>query len=346
MTISKLGAARFRRSNWQSSIRHGVTQLFITLSIYFLALTIAITLTQSTDHWSSVFWLFLAWGLVGLSIVRLFIIQHDCAHYSLFPEQRLNRMVGTVLGILSLTPHAYWRRAHIAHHRTSGNLDSRGVGDIHTMTVAEYQKLSAKKRLFYRLYRNPWVIFLIGPIWQFGIYFRWPLIASVGSRERLSIHFTNFALATALLVVLQFEVGIKLVIGYLVAMQVAGGIGLVLFYVQHQFESAYWRSRPEWFRQDAALLGSSHLVLPSWLEWLVARINLHHVHHLVPWVPNYQLRQFMVHHSLDQTSVQLLPREVPSCFRLHLYSEDLQKMVSFKMVRSLRESSEKSKEES
>ncbi|MDQ7732584.1 fatty acid desaturase [Halomonas sp. SpR1] len=307
----------------------------MTLVLYLVTLVLAIALTLSTDHWLSVVWALGAWMLVGISIVRLFIIQHDCAHCSLFPGRRLNRVIGTLLGVLCLTPHAYWRRTHLAHHRTSGNLDSRGMGDIHTMTVAEYQALSVKHKLFYRLYRNPWVIILLGPIWQFVIHFRLPWIAPAGSRERASIYLTNTFLVTLLLAAFQFESGIKFVIGYLVAMQVAGSIGLVLFYVQHQFESAYWRPRSEWSRKEAALCGSSHLVLPRCLEWLVAGINLHHVHHLVPWVPNYRLRQFMLHHCLDQTSIRLLPCEIPSCFRLHLYSETSQQMVPLKATHDI-----------
>lgn len=329
---ARFQVSSFRKSRWTPSIARGVLSLAVTLSLYFLTLASAVALTLPVGSELSVLWVLLSWVLVGVSIVRIFIVQHDCAHCSLFPGRRLNQVTGALLGVLCLTPHTYWRRTHLAHHRTSGNLDARGTGDIHTKTVAEYQALSIRYKLLYRVYRNPWVIILMGPLWQFVIHFRLPWIAPAGSRERASIYLIDALLLTILFAAFQFESGFRFVIGYLVAMQVAGSVGLVLFYIQHQFESTYWRPRSEWSRQDAALCGSSHLVLPRCLEWLVAGINLHHVHHLVPWVPNYRLREFMLHHQLDKTPVRIQPYEIPSCFRLYLYSDTSRKMVPLKAI--------------
>ena len=83
---------------------------------------------------------------------------HDCAHGSLLPSRRANQVLGTILGLLVLSPFTRWRHDHAVHHATAGDLDRRGVGDIVTLTVAEYQARSWRGRLGYRVTRNPLVM--------------------------------------------------------------------------------------------------------------------------------------------------------------------------------------------
>ena len=74
------------------------------------------------------------------------------------------------------------------------------------------------------------------------------------------------------------------------ALLAVGSVGIWLFYVQHQFEDAYWEPNDAWSFDDAALKGSSYLRLPRVLQFLTGNIGLHHVHHLNARIPNYNLQ--------------------------------------------------------
>src|SRR5690606_26031119 len=224
----------------------------------------------------------------GLCLVRVFILQHDCAHRALFSRPRLNDRVGTLLGILTHAPHAYWRAMHLIHHATSGDLDRRGYGDIKTLTAREYLERSAPGRLKYRAFRHPLVLLGLGPIFQFLIRFRLPSqIGAERRAERRSIALTNLGIVAIHLGFLAFGDWTRWMLLQLLVVQVSAGVGIWLFYVQHQVEQPYWRRREQWSYRQAALEGSSHLLLPRPVEWLFGAINLHHVHHLDPQVPNY-----------------------------------------------------------
>jgi omega-6 fatty acid desaturase (delta-12 desaturase) len=223
-------------------------------------------------------------------LVRTFIVFHDCAHGSFTASQRVNTWLGRVCGLLVFTPFAAWRHDHAVHHATSGDLDRRGVGDVPTFTVDEYRQMSPLKRTGYRLFRNPAVMFGLGPIWAMIIG---PRRAPKDARPRLrhSVWLTNLALAVMV-------GGLCVAFGwqtYLLAqgpaLLLAGSAGVWLFYVQHQFEDAYWVSGEEWSYADAALRGSSHLRLPKVLQFFTGNIGLHHVHHLSARVPNYNLQR-------------------------------------------------------
>jgi omega-6 fatty acid desaturase (delta-12 desaturase) len=223
-------------------------------------------------------------------LVRTFIVFHDCAHGSFLPSKRANAWLGIGVGLLVFESFLNWRHSHAVHHATAGDLDRRGVGDVLTLTVAEYHGSSWRRRLGYRLFRNPVVMFGLGPIYGMVLH---PRLVPRSARPRIrrSVIATNLALA-ALVGTLCLLVGWReylLVQGPILLL--AGAAGVWLFYVQHQFEDTYWQNAGDWSYADAALRGSSHLRLPKILQFFTGNIGLHQVHHLNPRVPNYNLQR-------------------------------------------------------
>jgi acyl-lipid omega-6 desaturase (Delta-12 desaturase) len=222
-------------------------------------------------------------------LVRVFVVFHDCAHGSLLPSRRANNAVGTVLGLLVLSPFRRWRHDHAVHHATSGDLDKRGVGDILTLTVSEYRARSRRGRVTYRLIRNPLVMFGFGPVLAMIVG---PRIVSRGARPRMrnSVLATDAALVVVVGVVCWLIGWRDFLIIWAPGALMAGAVGIWLFYVQHQFEDAYWQTGSGWSYADAALRGSSYLKLPRLLQFFTGNIGLHHVHHLNARIPNYHLQ--------------------------------------------------------
>ncbi|MCP3166959.1 fatty acid desaturase [Myxococcus qinghaiensis] len=268
--------------------------------------------------------------LAGITLVRVFILQHDCAHRSLFARPSVNDRVGMALGLLTLAPHAYWRAMHLVHHSTSGDLERRGTGDIVTMTAEEYRALKPAERLRYRLYRHPAVLLGVGPLFQFLLRFRMPgIVAKERRPERRSIAVTNGVLLVMHLALLAFGDWPRFIVVHLVVTQVAAGLGIWLFFVQHQVEEPYWVPHARWTLKDSALKGSSYLMLPRALEWTFGAINLHHVHHLKPRVPSYLLRDYMERHDLSGHGIRLGTLESFKAFQLKVYDESLGRMTGF-----------------
>ena len=265
-------------------------------------------------------------------LVRSFIVFHDCSHGSFLASRRANLWLGRSIGLLLYSPFHRWRHDHAVHHATAGNLERRGTGDLHTLTVAEYHALARRGRLGYRLLRNPLIMFGLGPIVAMVIG---PRIVAKGARPRMrrSVLATDAALA-ALVALLVWLIGWRdyLLVLVLPAL-LAGSLGIWLFYVQHQFEDAYWNDAENWSFTDAALRGSSYLKLPALLRFCTGNIGYHHVHHLNTLIPNYNLRG-----AHEQTPAL---HEVPTlslidgvrATRLKLYDERGQRLVSFREAR-------------
>jgi len=311
--------------------RRAIIQLLNT-GVPFLALMAAMTWGLEHGIWLA---LLLAVPAAGL-LTRLFVIQHDCGHGSFFRPRWANDMVGRALGVLTLTPYLYWSRAHAVHHATSGDLGRRGVGDISTLTVREYLARSWWQRLAYRAYRHPLVLFGVGPAYQFLLRHRIPTGHPLREwRIWLSIIGTNLALGAIIALALGFGVG-SFLLAYLPVMVAAASFGVWLFYVQHQFEDAYWEEHKRWDFHTAALEGCSFYDLPGFLRWITAHIGLHHIHHLASRIPNYRLREcFEQNPSLQQAKRLTLWRSL-SCARLTLWDEDSRKLVPFGALRRLR----------
>jgi len=228
--------------------------------------------------------------LSGALLVRIFIIFHDCTHGSYFSSRRANAFVGFIAGTLTFSPYKHWRWEHAIHHGSAGNLDRRGTGDVWTMTVQEYMSASRSRRLHYRLVRNPIILFVIAPWFVFVIKQRFAS-ANAQRPHRRSVWWMNVTLLfTTILLSWIFGVVSYLVIQS-IAMAVAGAAGLWLFYVQHQFKGVYWERNDKWDYTAAALRGSSYYKLPKALQWISGNIGFHHIHHLSPRIPNYNLQK-------------------------------------------------------
>jgi omega-6 fatty acid desaturase (delta-12 desaturase) len=268
-------------------------------------------------------------------LVRTFILFHDCTHVSLFASRRANRYVGRFLGMFVLSPFERWRHDHAVHHATSGDLARRGVGDIVTLTVTEYRARGRAGRLGYRLLRNPVVMFGLGPVVAMVVG---PRIATRSQRPRM--RHSVWALDVVLVAVLGglvWAIGWKdLLLVWALPAMLAGSIGIWLFYVQHQFEDAYWEPSGDWSFADAALRGSSYLRLPKVLQFFTGNIGLHHVHHLNARIPNYRLQQAHDENPLFHGVPTLSLREALASANLKLWDEESGKLVSFGQARQLR----------
>ena len=263
-------------------------------------------------------------------LVRLFLIQHDCGHGSFLPNKDANDWLGRAIGVLTFTPYDHWRRSHAIHHATAGNLERRGIGDIDTLTVAEYSARSKLGRLRYRLYRHPLVMFGLGPLYTFLIENRLPFgFMRKGWMPWLSTMSTNVGIALASTLMIWLIGAGPFLLVHLPVMALAATFGVWLFYVQHQFDGTHWAEAESWNAEEAALLGSSHYDLPQPLRWLTANIGVHHVHHLSSRIPFYRLQKVLRDHpELKGVSRLTLWRSF-SCLRLALWDEAQQKMVSF-----------------
>lgn len=273
--------------------------------------------------------------LAGAFLMRIFIIFHDCGHGSYFQSRRANDFVGFIAGILTFTPYYQWRGDHAIHHSSAGHLDKRGTGDIWTMTVQEYLESSRWKRFAYQLARNPIVLFVLAPLFMFVIEQRIPY-PKADPRERQSVWWTNLAIL-CMAIALSWIFGIvAYLLIQLTVTAVAGGAGIWMFYVQHQFEDVYWERGDNWEYTAAALQGSSYYKLPRILQWFSGNIGFHHIHHLSARIPNYNLQKC---HEADPLFQQVKPLTLSSSLNsmtLRLWDEKARRLVGYRRMRELR----------
>ena len=263
-------------------------------------------------------------------LVRLFIIQHDCGHGAFFRSPRAADIVGSIIGVLTLTPYHYWKKTHAMHHATSGNLEHRGFGDIDTLTVDEYLARSRWERFKYRVYRHPAVLFGVGAVLHFFVRHRLPtIVPRTWTRERRSILWTNVGLAGFVLLMGTLVGFREFLLVQLPVALLSCSIGVWLFYVQHQFEPTYWEHDERWAYHAAALEGSSYYRLPKLLQWATGNIGLHHIHHLNARIPNYRLQQVLETYPELRRVATLTLKESFRCVRLVLWDERARKLVPF-----------------
>lgn len=306
-------------------------------------LEIVITATPLLALWAAAWFLHARgfwWAALLLAIpaslflVRLFMIQHDCGHQAFFGERKANDWVGRIIGVFTLTPYDYWRQTHAIHHATSGNLDRRGLGAIEMLTVEEYRALSPLRRLGYRLYRHPMVMFGLGPAFVFFLMNRLPIgMMRQGWKPWVSVLGNTLALVVATGALIWVFGAAPVLIVNAVTMLLAATIGVWLFYIQHQFEGASWSRNGVWKRDEAALAGSSHYDLPPVLRWFTANIGIHHVHHLSSRIPYYRLSKVLQDFPELRPMSRVGLMESFRCARLALWDEAEGRLVSFRDVR-------------
>jgi acyl-lipid omega-6 desaturase (Delta-12 desaturase) len=319
-TVMKYQRAALRRALWQ----------VLNTLVPYAALWYLMYLSLAVSHWLTAGLALVASGF----LVRAFIIFHDCGHGSFFKSSKANHVLGFVTGILCFTPFYHWRWQHALHHASAGDLDRRGTGDVWTLTVEEYLKASRWKRFAYRLARNPFVLFVLAPLFLFVVTQRIPS-RKAGRRERNSVYLTNLALV-AQAVCMGFLLGFKTYLLLQGGLMLAAGVaGVWLFYVQHQFEGVYWERGQEWDYATAALQGSSFYKLPRILQWFSGNIGFHHIHHLSPRIPNYHLEKCHRAEPLFQAVQPVTLLSSLKCLTFRLWDEQRRCLVSFRALKHL-----------
>ena len=310
-------------------LRKAIWQLLNTLVPYVLVLALMVHTVQSGySYWVTLALAVPAAGFLG----RILIFFHDCAHSSFLASRKANAILGHICGILAFTPFGDWRRAHSIHHATVGDLDRRSVGDIWTLTVDEFLAAPTRTRIQYRLFRNPLILFGLGPIYEFLISHRLSHAGATRS-ERYGVYFNNLA-------ILAVVVAASLTIGFWAYVQIqlpviliCGSMALWMFYTQHQYAGVHWVRHGEWDPIRTAMDGSSYYKLPRWLQWFTGNIGYHHVHHIRPRIPNYNLQRCYDETPAMQTVQPLTIRGSLRSPFLHLWDESQKKMVSFGSLR-------------
>lgn len=311
--VSRYSQTDLWKATWQ------MVSTFVPMAVLFYLMYRSLALPYVVT-------LLLAIPTAGL-LVRTFIIMHDCGHGSFFKSRRANEIVGWITGVMTLTPFAQWRKDHALHHASSGDLDRRGHGDIDTITVKEYLAMPAEKRKSYRFKRNPLVMLLLGPLYLMISQRRLLKNANLNELQRFSVYSTNAAIAAIV-------IGFSLWIGfgnfmavYFPAIYIAASAGIMLFYVQHQFEDTYWNQHRNWDYATAAIHGSSYFRMNPVLQWFTGNIGLHHVHHLGPRIPNYNLQRCHNENPMFHAVTVLTVPDAIRTMRLKLWDEDERRLI-------------------
>lgn len=309
-----------------------VFEIAVTVLPFALLWALAVFAVQQEFYWG----LLLTIPAAGF-LVRLFILQHDCGHGSLFTERWLNNWLGRLIGVFTLTPYDYWKRTHAVHHASAGNLDRRGIGDVDTKTVEEYRALSTWQRFLYRLYRHPVVMFGLGPAWLFVCQYRLPLgLMRAGAQPWVSTITTNLAIVLPIALMIWLVGLVPFLLVQVPITLLAATAGVWLFYVQHQFEDTHWSKDNDWSFQQAALHGSSHYDLPLPLRWITGNIGIHHVHHLAAKIPFYRLPEVIRDYPELKDVSRITLFQSLGCVKLTLWDEESRRLISFREERVAR----------
>lgn len=311
------------------SLNRSIWQIINTLLPYVLLwIVLSYAIEQS-------FWLVLPLSILAAGfLVRLFIIFHDCGHGAFFESKTVSDIFGVIFGILTFTPYHRWHHAHLIHHRTAGNLDKRGIGDIWTMTVEEFKQSSPRQKLYYKIYRNPFILLGIGAPLIFLIVNRFTS-KDFTKRDRISVYITNLGIV-AIAFGMSYLIGFTnyLIIQFLIV-YMASAAGVFLFYVQHQFPDVHWYRDESWDYSTVAIQGASYLKLPKVLQWFSGNIGFHHIHHLSSKIPNYNLEKCLNENEPFQKVKAVTLKSAILSLKLRLWDENQQQLVTYKQAEVL-----------
>lgn len=305
------------------SIRRSIWQMINTFVPYVL-IWVLMVYSLEVSYWLTALLIILAAGF----LVRLFIIFHDCGHGSFFKSQKANKIVGMIFGILAFTPYYKWHNQHLKHHATVGNLDKRGVGDVWTMTKEEYESADKKTKFEYRMYRNPLIMFGLGPLYVFLISNRFTK-RWMTKQEKYNIYVTNLALLLMFAVAGHFIGYLTYVILQVLVMEIAAVAGFWLFYLQHQYEDVTWVRSKDWNYRTIALEGSSFVKFPKILQWFSGNIGFHHIHHVNSGIPNYNLEKCYRENDIFREVKPVNFIASIKTLKLRLWDEKSQKLIPF-----------------
>ena len=318
-------------SNWTSIIRRytqpdSVKSWWQVINSFVPYLLLWVLMVYSLKY---SYWITLALSMIAAGfLVRIFIIFHDCGHKSFFKSKKLNHVVGIIAGGFAFTPYHKWHYEHLVHHRTVGNLDKRGVGDVMTWTVEDFKNSPKKKQLFYRLYRNPVIMLIIVPFFVNTLINRIPN-KKLSTRINLLVHLTTLVLIIAITLVCLL-IGFKtFVLIQIPVMVFASDFGLWLFYVQHQFKDVVWERTDNWDYTTISMYGASYLKFPKILQWFSGNIGFHHMHHLSSKIPNYNLEKCLRENTIFQKEYLTFLSSF-QCLKYRLWDEDNHKLISFR----------------
>lgn len=223
-------------------------------------------------------------------LVRIFIIQHDCGHFSFLKSRKMNHAIGLFCSFFSTIPFKYWAHVHSFHHGHNGQFEHRDLGDINFLTTEEYAKLPRWRKFFYRLFRSPIVMFFISPFIYITVSNRFPFIWLKGWSKVIRAQIYNNIFLILVYGLLAYFLGWKtFLIIQLSIVYVFGIIAFWFFYIQHQHDEGYKSWKVNWDYLIASIKGSTYYKLPKVFHWLTGNIGFHHIHHLSSRIPNYNL---------------------------------------------------------
>ncbi len=302
--------------------RRAWIDLTVTLALYLSGIGIALV---SIGNW----WLMLPMIVLTAAMgLRIYMILHDCMHGSFFSKRKTNDIIGVLLSPIAMTPYKATRHIHNLHHSHVSDLDRRDTFEIYVMTLKEWEEATPRKRLFYRLYRNPVTLVFVGPFVFYTLIRRVPLYGFKTGVGDLVLH--NVLLAGYLLLIWSLFgwPGLGVWAG---SVYLATAFGALIPYVVHNFEEIHWGTKPELDFQTAALEGSSVLDWGWLFDLTVMNIGYHDLHHLNAMIPGYHLKA--AHKDLEAQG--LLKSEKIGfldglrCMRWKLYDEEQGRMIPF-----------------
>lgn len=271
--------------------------------------------------------------LAGLLGVRFFVIYHDHQHNSLLPNSRLIAGMMRLWGILSMTPNDIWTHSHNSHHRHNSKLRYTHVGSFPVMTTTRYINASRMERVLYRFNRSPVTIacgYLTAFIFAMCIL---PFFENHKNQRDCAL---ALVIHVAVYVILWLTMGPAVVFfAWFLPNFIAAGLGVYLFYAQHNFPTVTYKEKDGWTYETAALESSSFCKMGPIMNYFTANIGFHHIHHLNAKIPFYRLPEvFRKMPELQHPKVTSLnPLEMLRCLRLFVWDCDQQRMINRKELK-------------